>query len=57
VRNIWAGYITQMEETIKAYKTLPGKPHGKRILGRQKSRWRTALKLLLTFSYPYLDRM
>ena len=35
----WAGHVTRMEETRRAFKMLTGKPTGKRLLGRSRRRW------------------
>jgi hypothetical protein len=35
----WAGHVTLIELTRKAYRVLVGKPEGKRPLGRPRRRW------------------
>jgi hypothetical protein len=35
----WAGHAARMEERMNAYRTLVGKPEGKRPLGRPRRRW------------------
>jgi hypothetical protein len=35
----WAGHVARMGEKRNAYKTLVGKPEGKRPLGRTRRRW------------------
>jgi len=34
-----SGHVAQMEEMRNAYNSLIGKPEGKRLLGRPRSRW------------------
>jgi hypothetical protein len=34
----WAGYVARMGEKRNAYRTLVGKPEGKRPLGKQRCR-------------------
>jgi hypothetical protein len=35
----WAGHVARMGEKRNAYRSLVGKPEGKRPLGRPRSRW------------------
>jgi hypothetical protein len=35
----WAGHVARMGEKRNAYRILPGKPEGKRPLGRRRRRW------------------
>jgi hypothetical protein len=35
----WAGHVARMGERRKAYRSLVGKPEGKRPLGRLRRRW------------------
>jgi hypothetical protein len=35
----WAGHVTRMGEKSNAYRSLVGKPEGKRPLGRPRCRW------------------
>ena len=35
----WAGHVARIEEGRSVFKTLAGKPTGKRPLGRPRSRW------------------
>ena len=35
----WAGHLARMEEGKNAFKILPGKPTGKRLLGRPRRKW------------------
>jgi hypothetical protein len=35
----WAGHAARIEEKRIAYRTLVGKPEGRRPLGRQRSWW------------------
>jgi hypothetical protein len=41
----WEGHVAQMGETRKAYRTLVGKPEGKRLLGRPRRRWVDDIKM------------
>jgi hypothetical protein len=43
----WAGHVTRMEERKGAYRTLVGKPEGKRPLGRHRRTWEIILKCIL----------
>jgi hypothetical protein len=40
-----AGYVARMGETKNAYRTLVGKPEGKRPLGRPRRRWVDNIKI------------
>jgi hypothetical protein len=40
-----AGHAAQMGEKRNAYRTLVGKPEGKRPLGRQRCRWVDNIKI------------
>ena len=46
-RLIWAGHVARMEEGRSAFKTLTGKPTGKRPLGRPRRRWEDNIKVEL----------
>jgi hypothetical protein len=35
----WAGHVARMGEERIVYRVLVGKPEGKRLLGRPRSRW------------------
>jgi len=35
----WAGHVARMGEMIGVYGVLVGKPEGKRLLGRSRSKW------------------
>jgi hypothetical protein len=41
----WAGHVARMETKINAYRLLVGKPEGKRLVGRPRSRWRDNIKV------------
>ncbi|PNF42003.1 hypothetical protein B7P43_G12996 [Cryptotermes secundus] len=41
----WAGYVTRKGETRNAYRTLVGKPEGKRPLGRPRRKWVGNIKM------------
>jgi hypothetical protein len=41
----WAGHVSRMGETRKAYRILVGKPERKRPLGRPKHRWVDNIKI------------
>jgi hypothetical protein len=41
----WAGHIARMGETRNAYRTLVGKPEGKRPQGRPRRRWVDNIKI------------
>jgi len=41
----WAGHVVHMGERKGAYRVLVGKPEGKRLLGRPKSRWEDNIKM------------
>ena len=41
----WAGHVTRMEEGRSAFKTLTGKPTGKRTLGRPRRRWEDNIRM------------
>jgi hypothetical protein len=42
---IWAGHVAQMAEKRNVYRTLVGKPEGKGLLGRLRSRWIDNIKM------------
>ena len=41
----WAGHIAKMEEDRSAFKSLAGKPTGKRLLGRPRRRWEDNIRM------------
>ena len=41
----WAGHIARMEQGRSPLKILPGKPTGKRPLGRSKRRWENKIRM------------
>jgi hypothetical protein len=41
----WAKHVARLGERMNAYRTLVGKPEGKRPLGRSRSRWMDNTKL------------
>jgi hypothetical protein len=41
----WAGHVTRMGESRKAYRILVGKPTGKRPQGRPRRRWVDNIKM------------
>jgi hypothetical protein len=41
----WAGHVARMGEKRNAYRTLVGKPEGKRPLGRPRRRWVNNIKM------------
>ena len=41
----WAGHVARMEEGWSAFKTLTGKPTGKRPLGRPRHRWEDNIRM------------
>jgi hypothetical protein len=41
----WAGDVARMEEGRSAFRTLTGKPTGKRPLGRPRRRWEDNIKM------------
>jgi hypothetical protein len=43
----WAGHVAGMGEIRNEYKSLVGKPDGKRPLGKPRSRWKIILKCSL----------
>ena len=43
----WAGHVARMEEDRSAFKTLTGKPTGKRPLGRPRCRWEDNIRINL----------
>ena len=51
----WAGHVVRLEVGRSTFKTLPGKPTGKRPLGRRKHRWedniRIDLKIIVIYSW------
>jgi hypothetical protein len=44
-RMIWAGYVTRMGEKGNVYKVSVGKPDGKALLERTRSRWKYNIKM------------
>ena len=45
VRVRWAGHVARMGERRGVYRVLVGKPEGKRLLGRPRSRWEDNIKM------------
>ena len=45
IRLRWAGHVARMEEGRSAFKTLTGKPTGKRPLGRHRRRWEDNIRI------------
>jgi hypothetical protein len=41
----WAGHVTRMGDNRNAYRTLVGKPEGKRSGGRPRRRWVDSIKI------------
>jgi hypothetical protein len=41
----WAGHVARMEEEIKVYKVLAGKPEGKRPLGKSTRMWEDGIRM------------
>ena len=41
----WAGHVGRMEEGKSAFKILPGKPAGKRPLGKPRRRWKDNIRM------------
>jgi hypothetical protein len=41
----WAGHVAQMGEKRNVYRSLVGKPEGKRPLGRPRRRWIDNIKM------------
>ena len=41
----WAGHVARMEEGRSAFKSLTGKPIGKRPLGRPRCRWEDNIRM------------
>jgi hypothetical protein len=41
----WAGYVARTGEKRNAYRTLVGRPEGKRSLGRPRRRWVDNIKI------------
>ena len=41
----WAVHLARMEEGKSAFKTLSGKPTGRRPLGRPRRRWEDSIKM------------
>jgi hypothetical protein len=41
----WVGHLARMGEKRNAYRTLVGKPEGKRPLGRPRRRWVDSIKM------------
>jgi hypothetical protein len=44
----WAGHVAQMREKRNVYRSLVGKPEGKRPLGRPRHRWIDNIKMDLS---------
>jgi hypothetical protein len=44
----WVGHVARMEEGRGVYRVLVGRPEGKRLLGRPRSRWEDNIKMDLT---------
>ena len=44
-RFIWEGHIAKMEEGASAFKTLTGKPTGKRLSARPRRRWENNIRM------------
>jgi hypothetical protein len=44
-RMSWAGHVAQKGRIGLAYRTLVGKPEGKRLLGRPRRRWVDNIKM------------
>ena len=52
----WAGHVARMREEKGAYRVLVGKPEGKRLLGRPRSRWVDNIRMdLQEVSCGYVD--
>jgi hypothetical protein len=45
----WAGHVARMGERRNAYRTLVGKPEGRRPLGRPRRRWVNNIKIDLRY--------
>ena len=45
IRLKWAGHVVRMEEGRSSFKTLTGKPTGKRPLGRPMRRWEDNIRM------------
>jgi hypothetical protein len=43
----WAGHVARMGEKRNAYRSIVGKPEGKRSLGRTRHRWEDNIKMYL----------
>jgi hypothetical protein len=43
----WSGHVARMGQNMNAYRTLVGKPEGKRPLGRPRCRWMDNIKMEL----------
>jgi hypothetical protein len=41
----WAGFVARMGERRGAYRSLVGKPEGRRLLGRPRRRWEDNIKM------------
>ena len=41
----WAGHVARMEEGRSAFKSLTGKPTGKRPLGKPRRRWEDNIRM------------
>jgi hypothetical protein len=41
----WAGHVARMEERRGVYRSLVGRPEGKRPLGRPRCRWEDNIKM------------
>jgi hypothetical protein len=46
-RRKWTGHVAQMGEKRNAYRSLVGKPEGKRPLRRPRHRWEDYMKIYL----------
>ena len=44
-RSRWAGHVARMEEGRSAFKSLTGKPTGKRPLGSLRRRWESNIRM------------
>jgi hypothetical protein len=47
-RKRWAGHIACFGNKRNVYRSLVGKPEGKRLLGKPKRRWEVNIKMDLT---------
>jgi hypothetical protein len=41
----WAGHVARVGEKRGAYRTLVGRPEGRRLLGRPRRRWEDNIKM------------